>query len=79
MKNNLLAERLNVQPLTEEEKQQRHILGRLFGPIATCLESTRNGRKYNRDLWERALADEIFKEKVSNKCLFLELGHPADR
>lgn len=79
MNNNILAERLNVQPLTEEEKQQRHILGRLFGPIATCLESTRNGRKYNRTLWERALSDEIFNEKVANKCLFLELGHPADR
>ena len=79
MKNTILAERLNVQPLTEEEKQQRHILGRLFGPIATCLESTRNGRKYNRELWERALSDEIFNEKVANKCLFLELGHPADR
>jgi hypothetical protein len=77
--NTLLAERLNVQPLTEEEKQQRHILGRLFGPIATCLESTRNGRKYNRELWERALTDEIFNEKIANKCLFLELGHPADR
>lgn len=79
MTHSILAERLNVQPLTEEEKQQRHILGRLFGPIATCLESTRNGRKYNRQLWEKALNDELFHEKLANKCLFLELGHPADR
>ena len=79
MTKTILAERLNVQPLTEEEKQQRHILGRLFGPIATCLENTRNGRKYNRQLWEKALNDELFHEKIANKCLFLELGHPADR
>jgi hypothetical protein len=79
MDNKKILEALRVQPLTEEEKQQRHILGRLFGPIATCLESTRNGRKYNRQLWERALNDELFHEKIANKCLFLELGHPADR
>lgn len=75
----VLAERLNVCPLTEEEKQKRGILGRLFGPIATSLERTRNGRKYNKELWERALNDELFNEKIANKCLFLELGHPVDR
>lgn len=68
-----------MQPLSEEEKSKRHILGRLYGPIATCEEATRNGRKYNRDLWEKALNDEVFKEKIANKSLFLELGHPADR
>lgn len=68
-----------MQPLTEEEKASRHILGRWYGPIATCNESTRNGRRYNRELWERALNDELFHEKIANKCLFLELGHPQDR
>ena len=68
-----------MQPLTEEEKASRHILGRWYGPIATCTESTRNGRRYNRELWERALNDELFHEKIANKCLFLELGHPQDR
>jgi hypothetical protein len=57
----------------------RHILGRLYGPIASCVESTRNTRLYNRELWEKALKDEIFLEKVATKALFLELGHPADR
>lgn len=70
---------LRMQPLSEEEKTSRHILGRLYGPIATCVESTRNGRLYNRTLWEKALVDEIFLEKVATKALFLELGHPADR
>lgn len=74
-----ILETLRLQPLSEEEKKSRHILGRLYGPIATCEESTRNGRKYNKELWEKALSDEVFKEKVANKSLFLELGHPTDR
>ena len=74
-----VLEALQMQPLSEEEKTARHILGRLYGPIATCKEKTRNGRGYNKELWERALADEIFKEKLATKSLFLELGHPADR
>ena len=76
---NLILETLQMQPLSEEEKASRHILGRLYGPIATCKGSTRNGRKYNKQLWENALKDEVFNEKVANKSLFLELGHPADR
>lgn len=70
---------LQMQPLSEEEKASRHILGRLWGPIATTKEKTRNGRGYNAELWQKALADEIFLEKVANKSLFLELGHPVDR
>ena len=74
-----ILEALQMQPLSEEEKASRHILGRLYGPIATTKEKTRNGRGYNKELWERALSDEIFREKVANKSLFLELGHPLDR
>ncbi len=79
MNNKTMLETLKLQPLTEEEKARRHILGRWYGPIATCSESTRNGRRYNRELWEKALNDELFHEKIANKCLFLELGHPVDR
>ena len=78
-KNTKVLEALQMQPLSEAEMTTRHILGRLYGPIATCIESTRNGRLYNKDLWEKALEDEIFLEKVATKALFLELGHPADR
>jgi hypothetical protein len=74
-----ILEALQMQPLSEEEKASRHILGRLYGPIATTKEKTRNGRGYNKELWEKALSDEIFREKVANKSLFLELGHPLDR
>ena len=79
MSNKTILETLKLQPLTEEEKARRHILGRWYGPIATCNEGTRNGRRYNRELWEKALGDELFHEKIANKCLFLELGHPLDR
>lgn len=79
MQNKRILEALQIQPLSQEEMASRHILGRLYGPIATCVESTRNGRLYNRPLWEKALVDEIFLEKVATKALFLELGHPADR
>jgi hypothetical protein len=79
MQNKLILETLQMQPLSQEEMTSRHILGRLYGPIATCVESTRNGRLYNKPLWEKALRDEIFLEKVATKALFLELGHPEDR
>ena len=79
VKNRKILEALQMQPLSEEEMTARHILGRMYGPIASCVESTRNTRLYNRELWERALQDEIFLEKVATKALFLELGHPADR
>lgn len=73
-----IIEALKVQPLTEEEKTSRHILGRLYGPIATSKENTRNGRKYNKELWENALNDPLMGEKIKYKSLFLELGHPLD-
>ena len=55
LKNKKILEALQMQPLSQEEMSARHILGRLYGPIATCVESTRNGRLYNKPLWEKAL------------------------
>lgn len=65
--------------LTEEEQQKRGILGRLVGPIADFKNPTRNGRKYTEKLWEKVYSDPIVKEKIDNRCLFCELGHPEDR
>lgn len=79
MENNKILEALQIQPLSEEEKAKRGILARYWGPIATTKERTRNERLYNKELWEAALKDELFLEKVANKSLFLELGHPMDR
>ena len=64
-------------PLEEQEKRQ--ILGRLAGVIADTNSPTRNGRKYSKDLWEKVFNDPIMKEKIANRCVFAELGHPSDR
>lgn len=38
------------QDLTEEEKERRGILGRLYGPCASISIPTRNGRFYSESL-----------------------------
>lgn len=70
---------LAFDDLTEEEKAKRHILGRLYGPIADVVRPTRNGRKYSEELWEKVFDNPIMKEKFRNKVMYGELGHPEDR
>lgn len=65
--------------LTPEEMKERNIIGRLIGPMADTTKPTRNGRYYGADLWKKTFNDPVFKEKVENRCLFAELGHPTDR
>ena len=48
--NSQILETLQLQPISPEEMQKRHILARLYGPIATFGEATRNGRFYNKEL-----------------------------
>lgn len=72
-------ESFSYKKLTKEEMESRGILGRLVGPCADFTIPTRNGRKYNERLWENVFKDEIVLEKINNKCLFGELGHPIDR
>lgn len=74
-----LNNELEYQKLTLEEQTARGILGRLKGVIADFKNPTRNGRKYTEELWEKTFNDPIMQEKIANKCLFGELGHPADR
>lgn len=70
---------LAFEDLTEEEKAKRHILGRLYGPVADVVRPTRNGRKYSEELWEKVFDNPIMKEKFRNKVMYGELGHPEDR
>lgn len=65
--------------LSPEEMAARGILGRLVGPCADFTAPTRNGRRYEEELWDKVFNDEIVNEKIANKCLFGELGHPLDR
>lgn len=73
------ADKFEYQKLTPEERESRNILGELYGPLADTTGSTRNGRKYSKDLWEKVFADPIMQEKIKNHTVFAELGHPEDR
>ena len=70
---------MQYQKLTAEEQQKHGILGKLVGIIADFKNATRNGRKYTEELWDKTFNDPIIKEKLENRCLFGELGHPVDR
>ena len=70
---------MQYERLSAEEQQKRGILGRLVGIIADFKNPTRNGRRYTEELWDKTFSDPIMKEKLDNRCVFGELGHPADR
>lgn len=69
---------LIFKPLTDEDRK-RGILGRLTGPVASCVTPTRNGRKYSDELWEKAFDNPLVREMFKNGGLPGELNHPADR
>lgn len=70
---------MQYQKLSLEEQKTRGILGRLAGVVADFKNPTRNGRLYSESLWEKVFKHPIMQEKLNNKCLFGELGHPFDR
>ncbi len=72
-------EALEYQKLSPEEMQSKGILGRLVGPCADFINPTRNGRQYTEELWDKVFEDSIVNEKIENRCMFGELGHPEDR
>ena len=73
------TDKFDYKKLSLEEQEKRGILGRLVGVIADTANPTRNGRKYSAKLWEKVFNDPLMQEKINNRCLFGELGHPADR
>lgn len=70
---------LKFKELTPEEKEARGILGRLYGPIASIIRATRNGRKYTQSLWEKVFEAPIVKELFAQGGIPGELDHPTDR
>lgn len=64
--------------LTPEEMSAKGILGRLVGECADVINPTRNGRRYGEELWDKVFHDPLVLEKIKNKCLFGEFGHPID-
>ena len=79
MSNRIQENSLKFQHLTEEEKKAKGILGVLYGPVASIVKSTRNGRRYSDKLWEKVFKDPIVEEYFNNGGLPLELDHPEDR
>ena len=73
-----LTNNLTFSNLTETERN-RGILGRLYGPIASCVVPTRNGRYYPDEVWETVFDSPIVKEMFTNGGLPGELDHPVDR
>ena len=73
------SESLKFKRISPEEKEQKGILGRLWGPVASCVVPTRNGRRYSEQLWEKVFQNDIVKELFANGGLSGELQHPADR
>lgn len=73
------SDKFEYKRLSPEEQEKRGILGRLVGVIADTTNATRNGRRYGLDLWKKVFEDPIMKEKIANRCVFSELGHPEDR
>lgn len=71
--------KFTYKKLSPQEQKERGILGRLVGVIADFKNPTRNGRGYSEELWDNVFEDPIMKEKITNRCVLGELGHPADR
>lgn len=65
--------------LSPEEQKSRGILGRLAGIIADFKHPTRNERFYSESLWDKTFDQPLMKEKLENKLLLGELGHPENR
>ncbi len=70
---------LRFKELSPEDKDKKGILGRLYGPIASIVKSTRNGRKYTSSLWEKVFSNPITQEMLNNGGIPGELDHPIDR
>ena len=68
--------RIQYQKLTEQEKQDRQILGTLVGPCADIINPTRNGRTYSEKLWEKVFNAPLVKEQLNAGGIFGELEHP---
>lgn len=79
MLESFVSDKFTYKKIPIEEQKARGILGRLTGVIADTKNPTRNGRSYSYDLWKKVFDNDIMKEKIANRCVFSELGHPVDR
>lgn len=65
---------------TDNNGQDKAVLGTLEGPCADIVDGTRNNRHYTDSLWQKVFADgTIASELIENGGIPGEMDHPADR
>lgn len=61
-----------------ESSNSEKFIGKLHGVCADYMSPTRNGRKYPKELWERVIASDTFKEAMDTLTCFGECDHPSE-
>ena len=80
MAKSILVER-NGSTLSYNDKVSKKnpkALGHLEGIAAQYNSPTRNGRRYPKELWEKVVKSDDFKEMMETMTCFCENDHPAD-
>jgi len=77
----ILTERLGPLTYVKEsgERNGKNYIGRLVGEGSNFLKPTRNGRKYNLQLWENVESSPDFIESMETLTCFGEADHPETR
>lgn len=62
--------------LVESEEKNPAILGSVEGAFFFPNGKSRNGRWYDKEVWEKVLANPIIQERLNNRVMFGFIGHP---
>jgi len=62
----------------DQSKLPNGILARVLRTVCEFDVLNANKRKYSRELWEQALSDPNFKQKLENRQILGEMEHPVD-
>lgn len=71
-------EKMNNNLSYKSDTKRKGVLGTLEGICADCIHSTRNGRMYSDEVWQKAFNDPIVKEHFQCGGIFGQLGHPKE-
>ena len=79
MKSTILERFTSTGKILESDKKNlpNGVLCRAKYQICSVGEKNRNNRIYEREVWERVLADQDIIEKLKNRSLFFHAEHPA--
>ncbi len=83
MARKLLTEKLDGNAsqiaIVEEAPKEPGILARVQGIFSECDVENKNGRIYERGLWEATIGSQRIQEGIKSRTLFGEPDHPQDR